>query len=140
MAKQYVETRSSIVTFAFDREQSETWEVNPKAFPLASTQLSAKLLEVVQQALSYKQLRKGANEATKSLNRGIAEIVLLAADAEPLEILMHLPLLCEDKVRERFRFTEFISLRRTCPIYLSDQKLPSAERVVFQGLSLLVLS
>lgn len=35
--------------------------------------------------------------ATKALNRGQAEMVVLAADAEPLEILLHLPLLCEDK-------------------------------------------
>ena len=37
--------------------------------------------------------------ATKTLNRGIAEFIVMAADAEPLEILLHLPLLCEDKVR-----------------------------------------
>jgi U4/U6 small nuclear ribonucleoprotein SNU13 len=36
--------------------------------------------------------------ATKTLNRGIAEFIVMAADAEPLEILLHLPLLCEDKV------------------------------------------
>ncbi|CAI8043322.1 NHP2-like protein 1, partial [Geodia barretti] len=35
--------------------------------------------------------------ATKALNRGLAEFVVMAADAEPLEILLHLPLLCEDK-------------------------------------------
>ncbi|OWF55906.1 NHP2-like protein 1 [Mizuhopecten yessoensis] len=35
--------------------------------------------------------------ATKTLNRGIAEFIVMAADAEPLEILLHLPLLCEDK-------------------------------------------
>ena len=35
--------------------------------------------------------------ATKTLNRGISEFVVLAADTEPLEILLHLPLLCEDK-------------------------------------------
>ena len=29
--------------------------------------------------------------------RGLSEFVVLAADAEPLEILLHLPLLCEDK-------------------------------------------
>ena len=57
------------------------------------------ILDLVQQACNYKQLKKGANEATKSLNRGIAEFIVLAADAEPLEILLHLPLLCEDKVR-----------------------------------------
>lgn len=36
--------------------------------------------------------------ATKALNRGVAEFIVMAADAEPLEILLHLPLLCEDKV------------------------------------------
>ena len=36
--------------------------------------------------------------ATKTLNRGISEFIVMAADAEPLEILLHLPLLCEDKV------------------------------------------
>ena len=36
-------------------------------------------------------------EATKTLNRGQSEFVVLAADAEPLEILLHIPLLCEDK-------------------------------------------
>ena len=36
--------------------------------------------------------------ATKTLNRGISEFVVMAADTEHLEILLHLPLLAEDKV------------------------------------------
>jgi ribosomal protein L7Ae-like RNA K-turn-binding protein len=72
-------------------------EVNPKAYPLADQALATKILNLVQQASNYKQLRKGANEATKTLNRGQAEFVVLAADSEPLEILLHIPLLCEDK-------------------------------------------
>jgi ribosomal protein L7Ae-like RNA K-turn-binding protein len=36
--------------------------------------------------------------ATKTLNRGIAELIILTADTEPIEILLHLPLLCEEKV------------------------------------------
>eukprot|EP01101_Sappina_pedata_P012801 TRINITY_DN900_c0_g1_i2.p1 TRINITY_DN900_c0_g1~~TRINITY_DN900_c0_g1_i2.p1 ORF type:complete len:127 (-),score=69.38 TRINITY_DN900_c0_g1_i2:156-536(-) len=72
-------------------------DVNPKAFPLANPQLTISILELVQQAANYKQLRKGANEATKTLNRGITELIIMAADTEPLEILLHLPLLCEDK-------------------------------------------
>jgi len=41
-----------------------------KAYPLASADLSTTVLNVVQQAANYKQLKKGANEATKTLNRG----------------------------------------------------------------------
>merc|ERR1712153_105013 len=59
--------------------------------------MTKKVLELIQQACNYKQLRKGANEATKALNRGISEFVVMGADTEPLEILLHLPLLCEDK-------------------------------------------
>ncbi|OXA65173.1 NHP2-like protein 1 [Folsomia candida] len=76
---------------------SESAEVNPKAYPLAEAALTTKILNLVQQAANYQQLKKGANEATKTLNRGLAEFIVMAADAEPLEILLHLPLLCEDK-------------------------------------------
>eukprot|EP00055_Hartaetosiga_balthica_P002477 m.4120 g.4120 ORF g.4120 m.4120 type:complete len:127 (-) comp2173_c0_seq1:146-526(-) len=72
-------------------------EVNPKAYPLADADLTKTILDLVQQAANYKQLKKGANEATKTLNRGISEFIVMAADTEPLEILLHLPLLCEDK-------------------------------------------
>ncbi|XP_076460205.1 NHP2-like protein 1 isoform X2 [Babylonia areolata] len=75
--------------------QSEA--VNSKAYPLADPSLTQNILDIVQQAANYKQLRKGANEATKTLNRGICEFIVMAADAEPLEIILHLPLLCEDK-------------------------------------------
>mmetsp|Transcript_8577 Transcript_8577/g.15870 ORF Transcript_8577/g.15870 Transcript_8577/m.15870 type:complete len:129 (-) Transcript_8577:62-448(-) len=72
-------------------------KVNPKAYPLADAKLTQTILDIVQQACNYKQLKKGANEATKTLNRGISEFVVMAADTEPLEILLHLPLLAEDK-------------------------------------------
>lgn len=72
-------------------------ETNPKAYPLADDTLTVTILDLIQQSANYKQLLKGANESTKALNRGIAEFIVMAADAEPLEILLHLPLLCEDK-------------------------------------------
>merc|ERR1712070_1366978 len=72
-------------------------DVNPKAYPLADGTLTTNILDVVKQAADYKQLKKGANEATKTLNRGISEFIVMAADTEPLEILLHLPLLAEDK-------------------------------------------
>ncbi|KAF5389848.1 hypothetical protein D9757_003659 [Collybiopsis confluens] len=72
-------------------------EERGRVFPLADADLTNTLLDLIQQAAQYKQLKKGANEATKTLNRGVAEIIVLTADTEPLEILLHLPLLCEEK-------------------------------------------
>ncbi|CAG8636382.1 24920_t:CDS:2 [Cetraspora pellucida] len=74
-----------------------TTTINPKAFPLADAELTNQILDLVQQAMHYKQLKKGANEATKTLNRGMSEFIVMTADAQPIEILLHLPLLCEDK-------------------------------------------
>ena len=64
---------------------------------MSKSALTATILDLVGQANNLKQLKRGANEATKTLNRGVSEFIVLAADAEPLEILLHLPLLCEDK-------------------------------------------
>jgi hypothetical protein len=52
--------------------------------------------------------------ATKTLNRGISAIIVMAADTDPIEILLHLPLLAEDKVR-RAR-TYCMRSARTCAI------------------------
>ena len=37
-------------------------EINPKAYPLADETLNKTILDLVQQAHNYKQLKKGANE------------------------------------------------------------------------------
>ncbi len=43
------------------------------------------------------KVRKGTNETTKAVERGIAKLVLIAEDVDPPEVVMHLPLLCEEK-------------------------------------------
>lgn len=89
---------------------------NPKAFPLADNTLAESIIDLVQQAAHYKQIRKGANEATKTLNRGISELIVMAADAEPLEILLHLPLLCEDKNVPYVFVPSKVKLGRACGV------------------------
>jgi large subunit ribosomal protein L7Ae len=43
------------------------------------------------------KIRKGTNEATKSIERGKARLVLIAENVEPPEIVAHLPLLCDER-------------------------------------------
>ncbi len=43
------------------------------------------------------KVRKGVNETTKAVERGLAKLVLIAEDVDPPEVVMHLPLLCEEK-------------------------------------------
>merc|ERR1712065_66114 len=39
--------------------------VHPKAYPLAGSSLTVTILDLVQQAANYKQLKKGANEGER---------------------------------------------------------------------------
>jgi U4/U6 small nuclear ribonucleoprotein SNU13 len=71
---------------------------------------------LLQQASTFKQIKKGANEATKSLNRNQAEFIVMAADAEPIEIVLHLPLLCEDKNVPYIFVSSKTQLGRACGV------------------------
>ena len=87
-------SRADTVLFFSDKMSNQN---ESAAWPLADAALTQELLDLVQQGSHMRQLKKGANEATKALNRGTAEIVILAADTSPLAILLHIPLLSEDK-------------------------------------------
>jgi large subunit ribosomal protein L7Ae len=53
--------------------------------------------EAVKLAKEDGKLRKGANESTKAVERGIAKLLVIAQDVDPPEIVAHLPLLAEEK-------------------------------------------
>jgi large subunit ribosomal protein L7Ae len=59
--------------------------------------LADKTYEAIEIAKSTGKLRKGVNETTKCIERGLAKLVIVATDVTPEEILMHLPVLCEEK-------------------------------------------
>lgn len=53
--------------------------------------------EAVKLAKEDGKLRKGANESTKAVERGIAKLLVIAQDVDPPEIVAHLPLLADEK-------------------------------------------
>jgi large subunit ribosomal protein L7Ae len=57
----------------------------------------AKILEAIEIARTSGKIKKGANEATKAIEKGNAKLVVYAGDVSPKEIVMHLPLLCKEK-------------------------------------------
>jgi large subunit ribosomal protein L7Ae len=59
--------------------------------------LSNKAYEVLQVARDSGKIKKGTNETTKAIERGVAKFVVIAEDVEPPEVVAHLPLLCEEK-------------------------------------------
>jgi len=62
-----------------------------------SEEIQNKALEAVEAAREIGKIKKGSNEATKAIERGIAQLVLIGGDVEPAEIVMHLGPLCDEK-------------------------------------------
>jgi large subunit ribosomal protein L7Ae len=56
-----------------------------------------KALQVIQVAKDSGKIRKGTNESTKAIERGIAKLVVIAEDVEPPQVVAHLPILCEER-------------------------------------------
>ncbi len=62
-----------------------------------SKELQDLAYEAVEKARDNGKIGKGANEATKHVERGQAKLVVMAEDVSPEEILAHMPILCEEK-------------------------------------------
>jgi large subunit ribosomal protein L7Ae len=63
----------------------------------APRELQDKSYESVENARDSGEISKGANEVTKAIERGEADLVVMAQDVQPEEVLAHVPLLCEEK-------------------------------------------
>ena len=62
-----------------------------------SKEIQDKALEVIEIAKTTGKIKKGVNETTKAVEKGIAKLVLIAKDVNPAEIIMHLTPLCNEK-------------------------------------------
>lgn len=60
-------------------------------------EVSDKVFQAVEMARDTGRIRKGVNEATKIIERGEAKLVVIAEDVDPEEVVMHLPMICEEK-------------------------------------------
>lgn len=60
-------------------------------------ELQNKALEALEIARDTGKIKKGSNETTKAIERGVAQLVVIGKDVEPEEIVMHLPMLCDEK-------------------------------------------
>jgi len=62
-----------------------------------SKELVEKVYEAIEVAKTTGKIRKGTNETTKAIERGVAKLAIVAKDVSPPEITMHIPLLAEEK-------------------------------------------
>ncbi|MGC8909417.1 MAG: 50S ribosomal protein L7Ae [Fervidicoccaceae archaeon] len=61
-------------------------------------ELAEQVYKLIEKARSTGgKIKKGTNETTKAVERGVAKLVVIAEDVDPPEVVAHLPLLCEEK-------------------------------------------
>jgi len=62
-----------------------------------SKEVVDKIYEAVEVAKATGRIKKGSNEVTKAIEKGIAKLVAIAKNVNPPEITMHIPLLSKEK-------------------------------------------
>ncbi|EGD78952.1 H/ACA ribonucleoprotein complex subunit 2 [Salpingoeca rosetta] len=66
------------------------------AKPLADKKLTKKLYKMVKKAHKNKSLCRGVKEVSKAIRKGAAGICILAGDVSPIDVISHIPVMCED--------------------------------------------
>ncbi|XP_033756992.1 H/ACA ribonucleoprotein complex subunit 2-like protein [Pecten maximus] len=82
-------------------DSKESWNskiehLNAISKPLAPRKLSKRLYKAIKKAAKQKQLRKGVREVQKFVRKGEKGVIVLAGDVSPVDVICHMPLLCEE--------------------------------------------
>ena len=93
--------------------------VSPIANPLASKKLTKKALKTIKKAAKAKMIRRGVKEVVKAIKKGEKGLVIIAGDISPIDVIAHVPILCEEKAR---------ASPRTRPLTRTRSALPSSCR------------
>lgn len=92
-----------------------------------SKELSDKILQLIETARNTGNVRRGTNEATKAIERGSAQLVVIAEDVDPPEVVMHIPALCDEKKIPYVYVPSKIELGRASGIDVPSASIAIAE-------------
>ncbi|PSR96576.1 H/ACA ribonucleoprotein complex subunit 2-like protein [Actinidia chinensis var. chinensis] len=68
----------------------------PIAKPLAGKKLCKRTFKLVRRAAEHKCLKRGVKEVVKSIRRGNKGLCVIAGNISPIDVITHLPILCEE--------------------------------------------
>lgn len=71
--------------------------VSKIARPLASKKTTKRLHKLVKKASQAKFVRRGVKEVVKALRKGAKGFCIIAGDISPIDVVVHLPIMCEDR-------------------------------------------
>merc|ERR1711865_17166 len=79
-----------------DDEDVKKVEVQVCATPLADDKLTKKLFKCIKKATKTKQVLRGVKEVVKAVRKGTKEVCVIAGNISPMDVISHLPVLCEN--------------------------------------------
>jgi H/ACA ribonucleoprotein complex subunit 2 len=71
--------------------------VSSIAQPLASRKTTKKVHKLVKKASQAKCVKRGVKEVVKALRKGEKGFCVIAGDISPIDVITHLPIMCEDR-------------------------------------------
>ncbi|XP_073042156.1 H/ACA ribonucleoprotein complex subunit 2-like protein [Primulina eburnea] len=78
------------------KEKKKISSLAPIAKPLAGKKLCKRTLKLVRRAAEHKCLKRGVKEVVKSIRRGNKGICVIAGNISPIDVITHVPVLCEE--------------------------------------------
>ncbi|CAI5720707.1 unnamed protein product [Peronospora destructor] len=66
------------------------------AKPLASKKQTKRAYKVVKRATKVKGIKRGVKEVVKGIRKGEKGICIIAGDISPVDVISHIPVLCEE--------------------------------------------
>lgn len=67
------------------------------AKPLATRKTTKRLHKLVKKASQAKCVRRGVKEVVKAIRKGEKGFCIIAGDISPVDVITHLPIMCEDR-------------------------------------------
>jgi H/ACA ribonucleoprotein complex subunit 2 len=71
--------------------------VSAIAKPLASKKTTKKVHKLVKKATQGKCVKRGVKEVVKALRKGETGFCIIAGDISPIDVVTHLPMMCEER-------------------------------------------
>jgi ribosomal protein L7Ae-like RNA K-turn-binding protein len=81
-----------------EREPRELrhYPLSPISVPLANDEDQVALFKLLEAAAKAKNVRRGVKEIQKAIRKKETGLMIFAGDVEPVDVISHLPVLCED--------------------------------------------
>jgi H/ACA ribonucleoprotein complex subunit 2 len=107
---------------------------------LASKKSTKRVHKLVKKATGAKLVKRGVKEVVKALRKGEKGFCIIAGDISPIDVITHLPIMCEDRqipylyVPSKFDLGAAAATKRPTSCVLIASKKDFAEKALYDKL------